>query len=609
VTDANGDYAFTGLEPGSYSVQEVQPIDYFDGEELAGSAGGSVISNDLIVDAVLGSGVNAVEYNFCELPPGSISGFVFQDGAPIAATSGSMPEVHKLKDGKLTADDKRLSGVTLELRDGRTGQAVFGSAALPGHYAANSPIRVTTDANGFYQFTGLAKGNYAVFEVQPEDYIDSLDTPGTLGGVAFNTGETVPQFILETMEVAANNDAIVRIALFTGDNSVQNNFSEVVIEQPFFFQQPPQFVAPFNPPIALVITPPSNPFVPASLPQQFIESYFGGSSIVNYTWHLSVIDAGQPRGPGGTDAVVKLTANRIDTLGWNQVNLGESQWTLNKNPNDRTIGEAKRLMFGMKGGIPVTGDFNGDGVTDIGVYKDGEWFIDLNGNGAWDEADLWAKLGHNADKPVTGDWDGDGKTDIGIYGPAWPGDPRAIASESGLPDPDNKQTNVTKNVPPPVHRAALGVRSMKRTSEGTIRADLIDHVFHYGTPKDLPVVGDWNGDGIETIAVFHDGTWYFDVDGDGKWSDGDQTVKMGQPGDIPVVGDFNGDGVAEIGIYRGGTWYLDTNGNHKIDAEDQVIHLGGPGDKPVVGDWDGDGRVEPGVYHDGEIISAATAKK
>ena len=70
--------------------------------------------------------------------------------------------------------------------------------------------------------------------------------------------------------------------------------------------------------------------------------------------------------------------------------------------------------------MPVTGDFNGDGVTDIGVFIDGQWFLDLNGNGQWDEGDLWAQLGTQDDLPVTGDWDADGKTDIGIYGPAWP---------------------------------------------------------------------------------------------------------------------------------------------------------------------------------------------
>ena len=74
------------------------------------------------------------------------------------------------------------------------------------------------------------------------------------------------------------------------------------------------------------------------------------------------------------------------------------------------------------------------------MYIDGQWFLDLNGNGRWDEGDLWAKLGTRDDLPVTGDWDADGKTDIGIYGPAWPRDPWAISREPGLPDADNFPT-------------------------------------------------------------------------------------------------------------------------------------------------------------------------
>ena len=42
-----------------------------------------------------------------------------------------------------------------------------------------------------------------------------------------------------------------------------------------------------------------------------------------------------------------------------------------------------------------------------------------NGNGRWDTTDLWAQLGDEGELPVTGDWDGDGKDDIGIFGPAW----------------------------------------------------------------------------------------------------------------------------------------------------------------------------------------------
>ena len=108
-------------------------------------------------------------------------------------------------------------------------------------------------------------------------------------------------------------------------------------------------------------------------------------------------------------------------------------------------------MFGTSNSIPVTGDFNGDGITDIAVYIDGQWFIDLNGDGKWDSGDLWAQLGTENDIPVTGDWDADGKTDIGIYGPAWTRDPWAISREPGLPDADNSPTrpeHMMKNMPP-----------------------------------------------------------------------------------------------------------------------------------------------------------------
>jgi serine-aspartate repeat-containing protein C/D/E len=86
------------------------------------------------------------------------------------------------------------------------------------------------------------------------------------------------------------------------------------------------------------------------------------------------------------------------------------------------------------------------------------------------------------------------------------------------------------------------------------------------------------------------------MDGDGRWSEGDLTAHFGQEGDIPVVGDFNGDGNEEIGIFRAGQWIIDSNGNRQIDEVDLTFELGGEGDKPVVGDFDGEGRAKPGVY-------------
>ncbi len=337
-------------------------------------------------------------------------------------------------------------------------------------------------------------------------------------------------------------------------------------------------------------------------------SYSGSSQILDYSWHLSVVNAGQPRGPGDPGGLVMLTAAQAEELAW-QAGMEESEWTLAGRAKGRTADAARRLLFGMRGGVPVSGDFNGDGVTDVGVFRDGQWFIDVNGNGVWDEGDLWAKLGYDGDKPVVGDWDGDGKDDIGIFGRAWAGDPRHIAREPGLPDSSNKHYGAQKNVPPPQNQATLGKRALKLTSQGQTRADLIDHVFHYGTPRDIPLVGDWNGDGTDTIAVFRDGWWYLDIDGDGKWTDeGDNKKHFGQAGDIPAAGDFNGDGVDELAVFRGGTWYIDTNGNGTIDGQDQVIELGQAGDMPVVGDWDGDGHEEIGTYRDGEIAKS-TARR
>ena len=130
-------------------------------------------------------------------------------------------------------------------------------------------------------------------------------------------------------------------------------------------------------------------------------------------------------------------------------------------------------------------------------------------------------------------------------------------------------------MPPTPEDATSGGRVMKRTAHGKPRTDLIDHVFHYGTPGDVPVAGDWNGDGIKHIGVFRDGHWNLDLDGDGRFTDADASFDFGQAGDIPVVGDFNGDGIDEIGVYRDGNWIIDTNDNHQIDAHDKVFELGG----------------------------------
>jgi hypothetical protein len=267
------------------------------------------------------------------------------------------------------------------------------------------------------------------------------------------------------------------------------------------------------------------------------------------------------------------------------------------------------LQFGLPGAIPVAGDFTGDGYFEIGVYYKGEWFIDLNANGVWDQGDMWARLGKESDLPVTGDWDGDGKYDIGVYGPRWPGDGRALAHEPGLPDKQNQREGRPKNVPPSHEQATDGYRLLGQVGKGVTRADVIDHVFRFGKRGDLPVVGDFNGDGICSIGIFRAGKWYLDVDGDGRWTERDLEVSFGQEGDQPLVGDFNGDGTLELAVFRDGVLYVDFNRNGEIDGPEETFPLGRPGDRAVVGDWNGDGISEVAVYRDGAPLQVARLRK
>src|SRR5262249_36255086 len=157
--------------------------------------------------------------NFSEVPAGTISGFVFRDGAPIVSQDGSVPSnLYDIRDGKLTPDDLRIKGVTLELRYTLSGEPVRGEDLLPGTFPPG-PVRTTTDANGYYQFTGLPQGNYSIFEVQPKGYLDSRDTPGTTSGLAVNIGTLVSPLVVQTfaaLGVSFHNDAILQVPLAVG---------------------------------------------------------------------------------------------------------------------------------------------------------------------------------------------------------------------------------------------------------------------------------------------------------------------------------------------------------------------------------------------------------
>lgn len=216
--------------------------------------------------------------------------------------------------------------------------------------------------------------------------------------------------------------------------------------------------------------------------------------------------------------------------------------------------------------IPVRGDWNGDGKTDIGVFLRGVWLLDLNGNGVWDgtSVDRAFGFGSATSAPVTGDWNGSGVTKVGIFqNGTWYLDFNGNYAWDGA---------------------------------GTDRTGTLGAAGH------TPVTGDWNGSGTTKIGTYFNGTWLLDLNGNTTY-DGpavDRQAAFGTVGATPVTGDWTGSGTTKIGIFFNGGWYLDLNGSGAYEAaSDKAFAFGVPLSIPVTGDWGGIGRDSVGVYQNG----------
>jgi|AntAceMinimDraft_17_1070374.scaffolds.fasta_scaffold04002_2 hypothetical protein len=145
--------------------------------------------------------------------------------------------------------------------------------------------------------------------------------------------------------------------------------------------------------------------------------------------------------------------------------------------------------------ISGSGDFNGDGASETGIYR--------NNSGLWSIRDITRiYYGGKTDLPVNGDYDGDGLADIGIF----------------------RKTN-----------GLWAVRGVTRV--------------YYGGANDMPIPGDYNGDGLTDIAVY--------CPSSGEWKiKGLSSFYYGNHMDIPTVLDYDGDGADDPTIFRGtsGLW-------------------------------------------------------
>ena len=125
------------------------------------------------------------------------------------------------------------------------------------------------------------------------------------------------------------------------------------------------------------------------------------------------------------------------------------------------------MTFGLPSDTPVSGDWDGNGTTEIGVRRasDGTFWPRLADGSS---APIW--LGDADDLPVTGDWDGNRTTDLGVFDQA---------------------------------TATFTLRTL--TPEGLSVLTIVQ----FGAVGDLPVTGDWDGNGVTDLGVWSPATATF----------------------------------------------------------------------------------------------------
>lgn len=162
TTDSNGNYEFTGLAAGTYTVDMVIPSTSHESYPTAG--GGQTVTV---------SATPATSINFGVAP-----------GAPIGGITGQLV-VDPQGGGQVDGDDTALPPA---------GQKAYLDLANTGTYEAGDPT-AKIDAKGFYYFTDLADGTYTVRFTPAKGYIQNYPTDNA-GQMVFVDGSTVESIIL-----------------------------------------------------------------------------------------------------------------------------------------------------------------------------------------------------------------------------------------------------------------------------------------------------------------------------------------------------------------------------------------------------------------------------
>ncbi len=217
---------------------------------------------------------------------------------------------------------------------------------------------------------------------------------------------------------------------------------------------------------------------------------------------------------------------------------------------DSVNGAFRANQFGANGDIVAPGDFDGDGKTDLNVWRNGVFYTLRSADNTFNAV----AFGIDTDDPqACADYDGDGKADYTVYRTGTPSFYYILGSTRGF------------------------------------------FAVAFGSANDFSIVADWDGDRISDPSVYRpsNATYY------GLKSSNNQLYAQNfgvYITDEVTTGDVDADGKSDPLVYRfsgaqPGTWYWigSTSG-----FAGQGFGLGT--DRAVPADYDGDGKTDLAVY-------------
>jgi len=235
-------------------------------------------------------------------------------------------------------------------------------------------------------------------------------------------------------------------------------------------------------------------------------------------------------------------------------------------------------------GIPTLGDFNGDGLTDLATYNKGFWIF-AHSTGSEFKSSPWPRYSFTGYyqkevTPFTGDFNGDGNVDVGMFDEAeW-----TIALSTGTGFSEASEFHLTEWGVEPPHLSpgkqivplvgdfngdGLTDIAYSFTPKGKIHIRLStgtgwapESIWITRFPSSVMTAADFNGDGLTDLA-------FYDASGTRQAvyvpSDGTRFVPsyIHIPASFTVnslttnyglyIGDFNGDGILDPGVYHSGS--------------------------------------------------------